>query len=310
MQIRPKPASSLLSILFALMPAHAPALAQTLPAGCEVQLLSTLPVVFENGLPTVEGKINGQPLRMLVDTGITVTTLSKPAAEKLGIPVITSESTYAGINVMNAQLDSFAVGPFDRKGWFVVDEYKNTGADLRLGANILFGTDVEIFLAQQQLKFFSSKGCFRAKLAYWDQSAASVKLEIDPRKRDLRPWFMTRINGKDIPTVLSTKSEHSYLDRHTAARAGITPELPDAQPEQSIVGWREKTQPVWSIPLTAMSIGGMPVPDFKIRLVNLDLSGEILVLGRDFLLRHRVYVAKGQGRVYFTPVAAAAAGPG
>jgi predicted aspartyl protease len=310
MPIRSTPATSVLSILFALIPVHAPAVAQTLPAGCEVQLLATLPIAFDNGVPTVEGKINGQPLRMLVDTGITVTTVSKPAAEKLGLPVITSESNYAGIDVMSVHLDNFAVGPVDRKGWFVVDEHKNTGADVRLGANMLFGTDVEISLAERQLKFFSSKGCFRAKLAYWDQSAASIKLETDPRKRDLRPWFMTRINGKDIPTVLSTKTEHSYLDRYTAARAGITPESPSAQPEQSVVGWREKTQPVWSIPLSTMSIGGMPVPDFRIRLVNLDLSGEILVLGMDFLSRHRVYVAKGQGRVYFSPVAAAAPGPG
>lgn len=50
--------------------------------------------------------------------------------------------------------------------------------------------------------------------------------------------------------------------------------------------------------------------DFSLRLVNMERSGEMLVLGTDFLKRHRIYVAMSQNRIYFSPVAQAAPAAG
>lgn len=285
-----------------------PSVAQALPAGCEVKELATVPLQFtRNMLPIAEASLNGTPIPALLDLGAQhATPINKKTLERLGINVRSSETNYPGVFVMHALIDQFSLGPTEHKNsWFPVEDLKSDVIGAKIGANYLLRTDLEIALEAGYLKYFKPTGCYRAKLAYWDQKAASVATRNDPRRRDLRPWFKVRINGKDVDTVLSTANEHSYLDQFTAARMGLTPESPGATREDPVTGWNERRQPVWSVPVASMTIGDLDVKDFSLRLMNLDLSGEMLVLGTDFLRRHRVYIAMSQNRIYFTPVDAA-----
>ena len=46
----------------------------------------------------------------------------------------------------------------------------------------------------------------------------------------------------------------------------------------------------------------LEVKDMDLRLMDLPHSGEILVLGADFLHRHRIYIATSQKQIYFSPI--------
>ena len=291
-----------------LLPAAA--LAQSLPAGCDMREVATLPLsVRGDGVPVAQAHINGKPVATLIDTGGQhATVLDKGTLERFGVKVISSETNYAGVHVLNANVEHIAIGPTEyRKAWFAVDDLAKDEVGGRIGANYLFRTDVEIALHERYLKFFKPSGCLRAPLAYWDPATPSVPFTIHPLKKDLRPWFKVRINGKDVSAVISTTTQHSYLDLFTAGRMGLSPDTAGASGPQAGLKWNDRAQQFWTVPVAQMSIGALPVTDFRLRLVNMERSGEMLVLGLDFLRRHRVYVAMSQNRIYFTPLRTGAA---
>lgn len=289
----------------ALAALSAPASAQALPAGCQPGEPSTLPLTFRSdAVPLVEVRIDGHAVPALIDTGAQqATSLDRKTLEEFGVKVKLSESNYVGVQVANAQVGHVALGPNEyRNAWFAVDDLQDQGVGAKIGANYLFRSDVEIALAGGYLKLFQPRGCLRASLAYWDPKTPSVPFKVHPLRKDLRPWFKVRINGQDIDAVISTISTHSYVDLFTAQRMGLSPESPGATREASVKSWRDRQQPVWKVPVPRMSIGELEIKDFDLRLMNMDLSGEMLVLGTDFLRRHRVYVAMSQNRIYFSPV--------
>lgn len=307
----PGAARRLVRLILILAALPAAAAAQPLPAGCERGELATLPLTLaETGVPVVEARINGEAVRAEIDTGQQhATHLDRQTVERLGIKVQTADTNYARVQIQNALIDRLALGPMEvTKGWFNVDELQRVG--VRVGANLLFRHDVEIALAGGYLRFFKPSGCFRAHLAYWEPKAVVLPFQNDPQRRDRRPWFKVRINGKDIDAVISTLDYHSYIDLYTARRLGLDPDAPGAMEEQSVKSWYDRVQRVWRVPVPQMSIGSLQVNDFNLRLFNMDRSGEMLVLGLDFLKRHRVYVAMSQNRIYFTPVEAPAVGSG
>lgn len=267
--------------------------------------LGTVPLSFTgNMLPVVEAKLNGESLLALLDTGEQhATMLNKKILDRRGINIRSVETNHPGVFIMHSLIDHFTLGPTEHtNAWFPVEDLPSDVIGAKIGATYLFRTDLEIALEAGYIKYFKPTGCYRAKLAYWDQNAVSVATRNDPRRRDLRPWFKVRINGNDINAVLSTASEHSYVDLFTAKRMGLTPESPGATSEEPVKSWYDRQQSVWSVPVPQMAIGDLEVKDFKLRLMNMDLSGEMLVLGTDFLRRYRVYIAMSQNRLYLSPV--------
>ena len=274
--------------------------ASTDPA-CVVGESTVLPITFagrDEG-PTIPGTINGRPASVLVDTASEATLLNRPALEKLGIHVRSSETNYAGVDILMANVANVTVGPISARGWFSVLESKND-IGVNLGANYLSRHDLEIWWANKQVKFSRPQGCRQTFLAMWDPNAHVVPFETHQYRKDLRAWFKVRINGKDVDAIFATAHPYSILDLHTAARLGITPEAPGAVEVGVATGWREKSHTVWRVPVEDMSIGGYKVQDASIRLMDLTLSGEMMVLGADFLRNHRVLISMSQRRLYIS----------
>jgi predicted aspartyl protease len=270
-------------------------------AGCLIGEQVTLPITFvgPEQRPTIPGTIDGKPAAVLLDTGSRATTLSRPALEKLGIQVRSEETNYAGVDILMANVPNVSVGPISVKGWFTVLESKDD-IGVKLGANYLAGSDLELWWANKEVRFSKPSGCRKTFLASWDPAAGIVPFEIDHLRKDLRPWFKVRINGTDVDAIISTRSPYSYLDLHTAARLGITPETPGVTEDGELTSWRDKRYKVWKAPVTEMSIGSYKVPNPSIRLFDMTLSGEMLVLGADFLRNHRLLISMSQRRIYIT----------
>ncbi|MFC5460514.1 aspartyl protease family protein [Massilia niabensis] len=278
------------------------ALAQTgLEPGCVIGQPIVLPITFAyaDERPTIPGTIAGHPASVLVDTASSVSMLYRPALEKLGVKVRSSETNYPGQDILIANIPSLTVGPVSLKGYFTVLESKDDIA-MRLGANYLARSDHEIWWAGKQIQFTSPKGCRKSFLAAWDPAAHVVPFETDQLKKDMRAWFKVKVNGRDVDTILDTNFPVSLMDLHTAARFGITPESPGAVEEDAIVSWRDKAQRVWRVPVANMSIGSYHVQNATIRIMDLTLSGEMMTLGADFLRNHRVLVSMSQKRLYIS----------
>lgn len=291
------------SFLFAMLSVSGSgALAQNaLEPGCVIGQPTVLPITFAypNERPTIPGTIAGQPASVLIDTASSVSMLYRPAIEKLGIKVRSSQTNYPGQDILIANIPSLTVGPISLKGYFTVLESQGDIA-MRLGANYLARSDHEIWWAGKQIRFTSPKGCRKSFLASWDAAAHVVPFETDQLRKDMRAWFQVKLNGKEVNTILDTEFPVTLMDLHTAARFGITPQSPGAVEEDAIVSWRDKAQRVWRVPVADMSIGSYRVQNATIRIMDLTLSGEMMTLGADFLRNHRVLISMSQRRLYIS----------
>jgi predicted aspartyl protease len=277
-----------------------------------------LPLTFTSDMrPVAKASINGTSVPVMLSTGAPESmVLNKKAMERLGIAVRSSTGFMNAAdarnptgqdivrdNILNARLQDFTFGQAKSKdAEYLVEDFMDDTFALRLGARSLLHTDLEIALDAGYLKFFKPKGCIRAHLAYWDSQATVVPARGDPLQRDPRLVFSVRIGGKEVWALLSTATPHSYLPKATAERLGLTPDSPGAMREEPLPG-HGGDQPVWNVPVPLMSIGALDVKGMDVRLMDLPHSGELLILGSDFLHRHRVYIAMDQRQIYFSPIA-------
>src|SRR4029450_6565110 len=88
--------------------------AQTTPARCRYVKLATLPITYNGLRPIVEASINGEPVKMLLDTGAQQTMLTRALAEKLGLTLRHSSKVVVGVGGVSteyrARVDSISIG--------------------------------------------------------------------------------------------------------------------------------------------------------------------------------------------------------
>jgi predicted aspartyl protease len=318
MSLKPPAFSTFLlrtAICTGLFVSHA-AWANSLPAGCDLREQATIPLTFTDDLrPVADATINGSTVPAMLSTGAGESLVfNKKILERLGIEVRHTTSKLDAedarnpktvdlyLDISHANVKDFSIGPVKGKGGtYKVENFMDDTYGVRVGAGMLLQSDLEIALDAGHLKSFNPNGCTSAHLAYWDPQAASVLAMWDPWKRDARVVFVATIGGKPIHALLSTATPYSYVPKAAAVRLGLSPDSPGAVREAPLPG-HAADKPVWKVPVPVMSIGSLEVKELDLRLMELSHEGEALVLGADFLHRHRVYVAMEQKRIYFSPI--------
>ena len=284
----------LLASLFAIFPAH---------AQCDLGTAVTTPIVFAgpDRVPVVTGMVNKQPFRFKLRSSDSATILNRDAAEKLGLAVQSRATNYAGVDVLTAFTDNVTVGAVGRRGEVVVLDEKSALYDGKVGGTMLLRNDLELAFADGYMKQNSPSGCIRTFLASWDPKATVVTFTADPQHNDMRPWFWVTVNGTRVISTIATDYAYSMIDSHTAARLGLTHDMPGAEEDGEAKGWYDKVHKVTKVPAT-VAIGNGPTKNATLRIFDMDLSGELMVLGADFLRANRVLISMSQRKIYITPV--------
>lgn len=293
-------------------------------AGCKLAMLSEWPVRIENNQLFVEGALNGQPARVMLDTGAARTLLNGAAATRLNVTRkdlkrdrMLGASGESKVEI--ALLDEFRVVDFKRASWrMVISGDRELGADVRLGEDFLSLVDVEFDLEHNTVRLFQTENCEGKNLAHWASDGQSVgEVRIDPIIASGPQIVLdVAIDGKRISAMLDSGAASSMLDKPAASRLGATPETPGV----TVIGQRSgvggKVLPVWSAPFQSFTIGTETAKDVSIPFSDLfrdanyaSIGSHIptkvegsqqMVLGVDFLRSHRVLVSHSQKRMYFT----------
>jgi tetratricopeptide (TPR) repeat protein len=170
-----------------------------------------------------------------------------------------------------------------------------------LGQNFWGVADVEYDLANGVIRLARPEGCGDRALAYWAASLplSRVNLATDARDFHLSHAYI-RVNGVRLKALLDTGASTSFLTFAAAKRAGIDPNGPDTKSNGFTRGFGRSPVKTRIAPVDLLEIGDEKIEHTHLRLGDTDLSGEDMLLGADFFLSHRIYVANGQGRLYFT----------
>lgn len=261
------------------------------------------PIAFTGGdrVPVVTGTVNGQPFRFKLHSSDSATTLNRAPLEKMGLQVRATATNYVGVDVLSVFTDKVIVGAVARSGEFIVLDKKTDVFDGQVGATMLLRNDLELAFADGYMKQNSPRGCIRTFLATWDPKATVVPFTVDSQHNDLRPWFWVAVNGTRVHATIATDWAETSIDAKTAARLGLTPTMPGAQADGEVTGWRDKQQKVTKVPAD-IAIGEYQVKQATVRIFDMDLSGEMMVLGADFLRANRVLIAMSQRKLYITRV--------
>ncbi|CAN7443335.1 retroviral-like aspartic protease family protein [Phenylobacterium sp. LjRoot219] len=284
------------------------AAAKAPPKGCTLARLAELHVTMNGASPIIEGTINGQPARFIVDTGAFFSLVTPRAAEKFKLkPVALPDGFYlqgaVGRTAVRAgKADEFGFGKskFTKVDFLIAGDTLGE-ADGLLGQNILGQLDVEYDLANGVIRMFKAEGCDNAALAYW---AGETPFSIVPiaRTTPIEPHIVAdaQVNNLPIRVMLDTGAGRSFLKLNVALRAGAALTDEEASAADAARGIGPKATDSYLLPFDSFTIGDETIHKTRLRVARSDFTGGDMLLGADFFLSHRVLVSPSQRKLYFT----------
>ncbi|WP_332856087.1 retroviral-like aspartic protease family protein [Duganella sp. S19_KUP01_CR8] len=306
------------------MPLLLAAVASQAATECRYTELAALDINVDerfSDTPYLDAQINGKSVHMLIDTGAFKTLLTRAELDRQKVTLTRSREIVNGVGgraaMFNARPKEVIIGPARvRQTWFpVVEGLDYPGYGGIIGADYLLQADLEIALADKQLKFFRGAGCDDKSLAYWDVKAMDVPLDIP--YRDSRAMVPVTLNGTKLMALIDTGATISVVDQRTAERLGFDPAAADTRKGNKLRGLNDKTRQSWITTFDSFAIGEEQIAHPRLTVMesvdgDIDTRDHQMVLGRDFLRAHRVLLSTAQRRFYYSylggPVFAASHG--
>jgi tetratricopeptide (TPR) repeat protein len=162
--------------------------------------------------------------------------------------------------------------------------------------------DTEYDLANGAIRLMRATDCGSTFMAYWAKPGEPVSVVPIDDQTPQKPRIIGRvtINGVAMRALFATGAGSSALSLHSAARLGIKPGGPDMEEAGVMGGLGRRYVRTWITHVASLDIGGEQIKNAKLRVGDLgDVDFDVL-LGADFFLSHRIYVAKGQRKLYLT----------
>jgi predicted aspartyl protease len=278
-------------------------------ADCKLARLAELPVTMAGLRPTVTAKINGAEAQFLADSGAFYSTISPAGAAeyKLTVTPAAFGASIQGIggrtSVSLSDVKTFTLAgiPFPKVQFLIADF--GSGVIGVLGQNVFSIGDVEYDLANGSIKLWHTEDCSHSLLAYWVHSNSdpySIMEISSATPRQPHTIGSAYINGAKIKVLFDTGAPTSLLTLSAAKRAGITPDSPGVAESGVNYGIGRGVSKAWIGSFPSFKIGDEEIRNARLRFGDIQLSEADMLIGADFFLSHRIYVARRQNRLFFT----------
>jgi predicted aspartyl protease len=318
---RALPVASAWALALAALGAPAPT-----PAACKLAKLAELPVTM-HGVPQVPVVIDRHPANMIVDTGSWKSTIWRGAAASLGLKIVPSDLTTYGaggsdqagmVRVHDFTLAGFTVHNLDM---LVVGRGNSSTFAGVLGEDLLSRMDIEFDLRAGAIRLIEAQGCAGDQVVYWASSYQQLALLRPPPNTNFVEAEVS-VNGHDAVAMFDSGTSFSTITTTAIRKPGMSPQATpaDAQASHATSG-RPIATDVGIF--AAVTIGQETVQNAPLRIADLFgadrtvQTGSLiarsafgnadmlqrepdLVLGADFFLAHRIYIARSQKKLYFT----------
>jgi tetratricopeptide (TPR) repeat protein/predicted aspartyl protease len=277
---------------------------------CKLGILVQLPVTMQGLEPLVPVKINGSDAMFVADSGAFFSMMTPAAAAEFKLKLraapfnLTVKGVGGAIETQVTSVDHVTLGGFTfSKPWDFLVGGSEIGAAGILGQNILKMADVEYDLANGVIRLMRPEGsCRSTNFAYWvkDEQAYSI-MEIDwATQTSLHITGVAYLNDAKISVMFDTGASTSILTLHAAARAGIKTDSPGVVAAGTTYGIGQRTVKTWVGPFQSFKIGDEEIRNTRLRIGDLGIPDVDMLIGADFFLSHRVYVASKQRKLYFS----------
>jgi hypothetical protein len=289
---------------------------------CKIGLVAELPVETADNRLVTDGEINGQSIKVLIDTGSSFSFIWDDAAQQLQLPL----HDLPGVTVYGVGGEGKSYQTLIRKiriGTFHADDLSMVVIGVRhprptnapalvLGDDLFSRFSTEFDLAHGKIRLLRTDGCKPDEVGYWTTTYSLGDLE-----RSDEPQIRSRVlvNGQAVDALLDTGTRRSAITRRAAERAGVTPWLtgPATGKLGGIGSEREET---WIGTFDSFALGDESVRHVALRISDLfraarkyetgsrvahEVDGlPTMLIGCDFFLAHRILVLSKQRKLVFT----------
>jgi tetratricopeptide (TPR) repeat protein len=279
---------------------------------CKIARFPDIHVTMSGLRPMVRAQINGQDALLVADSGAFFSTLTEAAVQRFQLPYKAFPDLYiTGVGGRElarvARVRKFTltgISTWDDVDFVVAGSAFGGDAVGLLGQNVFRIADVEYDLANGVIRLVRPKGdCRRTNLAYWADAAQKPYSIVDIESATVQEPHtkaVAYLNGVRIRVIFDTGAPQSLLTLGAAKHAGITPGSPGVTDGGYSWGIGHKTTRTWIARFSSFKIGDEEIQHAQLRFGDVNLLGADMLIGDDFLLSHRVYVASSQHRLYFT----------
>jgi tetratricopeptide (TPR) repeat protein len=280
-------------------------------AGCTLGRLAELPVTMNGLRPLVHAKINGTDALFIADSGAFYSSLTPTAAAQFKLRLVPAPFNFVvrGVggdarSVWLTKVQTFTIFdlPVPNVDFLVLGNDLDEGVAGLLGQNIFRIADVEYDLAKGAIRLMRPNDCKNSNLAYWVQKSQPYSvIDIDLATR-LEPHTMgvAYVNGSKIRVIFDTGAATSGLTPQAAKRAGVSLDSPGVVAAGYGVGIGRNAVKAWIAPFASFKIGDEEIRNTRLLIEELGMPGADMLIGADFFLSHRVFVASSQRKLYFT----------
>lgn len=263
--------------------------------------------------PLIDAKINHQDVRFVVDSGAFFSMISdaKAAELKLKMGPAPFGLSIGGVgghtqtpSVALAKVFTIANVDIPNVEFLVAGSEAGGGSDGLLGQNFLVNWNVEYDLAKGTIRLFRDSDCSKQFLAYWavqtDQPYTVTNIEkVTPRY----PHAVGHayINGERIKVLFDSGAFRSLLSLKAAARAGVKIDSPGVVEGGLTSGIGQHMVMSYIVPFASFKFAdGEEIKNARLRVADIDVGIADMLIGADFFLSHRIFVANTQDKLYFT----------
>lgn len=278
------------------------------PVKCRYSLLSKLPLQYHGNSMSIamEGKINDTPAVMLIDTGASITMLTRFATDKRALrrePTLSSVTGVGGsTRLFQAPIKSIELGAIKAPGGGSLPVIDETGErpsfDALIGSDFLLDMDVELALADKQIRFFSPRNCETTFLGYWNPAAVEVPMLFELRHK--RPMVDVLLNGVKLRALIDSGATMSAISVKGAKLAGVTPDSAGVVAGQDATGIGQRKVKMYQAPFKTFAIGEETIQNAVLQIFDHQSSEFDVILGTDFLRAHRILFAPSQMKIYLS----------
>ena len=179
-----------------------------------------------------------------------------------------------------------------------------SGSSGLLGQNFLVNWNVEYDLAKGAIRLFKDTDCSKQFLAYWAiQSPESVTVSNIERVSLRYPLAIGHafVNGEKIRVLFDSGASKSVLSLKAAQRAGLKLDAPEVIDGGETSGAGRNLVKSYIAPFASFKFAdGEEVKNARLRVADIGLDLTDMLIGADFFLSHRIFIANNQEKVYFT----------
>jgi tetratricopeptide (TPR) repeat protein/predicted aspartyl protease len=273
-----------------------------------------LPVTISGTRALIDAKINHQDVRLIVDSGAFFSMISAAMAEQLklkmgpapyGLSVRGVGGSTETPSIGLAKVFTIANVDIPNVEFLVGGSEPGSGASGLLGQNFLVNWNVEYDLAKGAIRLFKDTDCSKQFLAYWVAQAQQQPYTVTNIEK-VSPRYPHAIghaylNGEKIKVIFDSGAAISVLSLKAAERAGVKIDSPGVIDGGLITGAGRNAVRSYIAPFASFKFAdGEEIKNARLRIADTEFGFADMLVGADFFLSHRIFIANSQGKLYFT----------